>query len=188
MRRLFGIRSFTTKGAASVQRQHFVCKIFHKGNCTNIPQSIWHRFWLRLKLKLRKWDLYAFKSHFLNQDSKKQKHFQCKYSIFRKKQFSFHRTVRHKVPISLNFLRQILHSVGCVFRIFQNWCFWEHFNPLSANLTKSSNKLKQFVCNLLTNCLSVFGHFVGLALKGLSDRGTKKKHFFLLYRSSITIE
>ena len=27
--------------------------------------------------------------------------------------------------------------------------------------------LKQFVCNLLTNCLSVFDHFVGLVLKGL---------------------
>ena len=28
--------------------------------------------------------------------------------------------------------------------------------------------LKQFVGNLPTNCLSVFDHFVGLALKGLS--------------------
>ena len=41
------------------------------------------------------------------------------------------------------------------------------FNPLSAKLTKRPNKLKQFVGNLPTNCLSVFGHFVGLALKGL---------------------
>ena len=40
-------------------------------------------------------------------------------------------------------------------------------NPLSANFTKWSNTLKQFVGNLPTNCLSVFGHFVGLALKGL---------------------
>ena len=39
-------------------------------------------------------------------------------------------------------------------------------NPLSANLTKWSNTLKQFVGNLPTNCLSVFGHFVGLGLKG----------------------
>ena len=38
-------------------------------------------------------------------------------------------------------------------------------NPLNANLTKWSNTLKQFVGNLATNCLSVFGHFVGLALK-----------------------
>ena len=35
-------------------------------------------------------------------------------------------------------------------------------NPLSANPTKWSNTLKQFV-----GLLSVFDHFVGLALKGL---------------------
>ena len=40
-------------------------------------------------------------------------------------------------------------------------------NPLSANPTKWSNTLKQFVGKLPTNCLSVFGHFMGLALKGL---------------------
>ena len=45
-----------------------------------------------------------------------------------------------------------------------------HFSgikPLSANFTKCSNTLKQFVCNLPTNCLSVFDDFVGLALKEL---------------------
>ena len=35
------------------------------------------------------------------------------------------------------------------------------FNPLSANPTKWSNTLKQL---LPTNCLSVFEHFLGLAL------------------------
>ena len=40
-------------------------------------------------------------------------------------------------------------------------------NPLSANFTKWSNRLKQFVGKLQTNCFGVFGHFVGLALKGL---------------------
>ena len=35
-------------------------------------------------------------------------------------------------------------------------------NPLSTNPIKWSNTLKP------TNCLSVFDHFVGLALKGLS--------------------
>ena len=40
-------------------------------------------------------------------------------------------------------------------------------NALSANPTKWSNTLKQFVGKLSTNCLSVFGHVVGLALKGL---------------------
>ena len=42
------------------------------------------------------------------------------------------------------------------------------FNPLSANPTKWSNTLKQFVGNLSTNYLSVFDHFVKLALKGLT--------------------
>ena len=41
------------------------------------------------------------------------------------------------------------------------------FNPLSANPTKWSNTLKQFVGNLPTNCLSVFDHFVKLVLKVL---------------------
>ena len=43
------------------------------------------------------------------------------------------------------------------------------FNPLSANPTKWSNTLKQFVGNLPTNCLSVLDHLVGLAFKGPSD-------------------
>ena len=42
-------------------------------------------------------------------------------------------------------------------------------NPLSANPTKWSNTLKQFPYNLPTNCLSVFDHFMGLVLKGLSE-------------------
>ena len=43
-------------------------------------------------------------------------------------------------------------------------CF---FNPLSANPEKWSNTLKQIVGNLPTICLSVFDHFMNLALKGL---------------------
>ena len=39
--------------------------------------------------------------------------------------------------------------------------------PLSANPAKWLNTLKQFVGKLSTNCLSVYDHFVGLALKGL---------------------
>ena len=42
-------------------------------------------------------------------------------------------------------------------------------NPLSANHTKWSNTLKQFVDNLPTKCLSVFDYFVKLALKALSN-------------------
>ena len=40
-------------------------------------------------------------------------------------------------------------------------------NPLSANPTNWSNTRKQFVSNLPTNSLSVFGHFVILTLKRL---------------------
>ena len=46
--------------------------------------------------------------------------------------------------------------------------FFNLFNPLCANFTKWSNIFKQFVGKLLTNCLSVFDHFMGLVLKGLS--------------------
>ena len=42
---------------------------------------------------------------------------------------------------------------------FRNICL----NPLSANLTKWSNTLKQFLGKLPANCLGVFDHFVGLA-------------------------
>ena len=38
-------------------------------------------------------------------------------------------------------------------------------NPLSANFTKWLNNFKQFVGNLPMNRLSVFDHFVKLALK-----------------------
>ena len=44
----------------------------------------------------------------------------------------------------------------------------EWVNPLSANPEKWSNTLKQIVGNLPTNCLSVFDHFMNLALKGLN--------------------
>ena len=47
-------------------------------------------------------------------------------------------------------------------------------NALSANFTKWSSTLKQFVGKLPTNCLSVFDHFVGLALKGLKRLGNYK--------------
>ena len=40
------------------------------------------------------------------------------------------------------------------------------FNPLSVSPIKWLNTIKHFVGNLLTNCLSLFDHFVGVALKG----------------------
>ena len=47
-------------------------------------------------------------------------------------------------------------------------CTFTFINALSANPTKRSNTLKQFVDKLPTSCLSWFDHFVGLSLKGLS--------------------
>ena len=52
-----------------------------------------------------------------------------------------------------------------------------NINPLSANFTKRSNTLKQFVGKLQTNCLSVFDHFVGLALKGLKVNSATELFF-----------
>ena len=43
---------------------------------------------------------------------------------------------------------------------------YESVDSLSANPTKWLNRLKQFARNLPANCLNVFDHFVGLALKG----------------------
>ena len=48
------------------------------------------------------------------------------------------------------------------------------FKPLNANITKWSNTLKQFVGKSPTNYLSVFDHFVGLALKGLINLFSKE--------------
>ena len=59
----------------------------------------------------------------------------------------------------------------------------EYISTLSANPTKWSNTLKQFVGKLPTNCLSVFGHFVKLTLKGLASNlvfSTVKYLFILL--------
>ena len=62
---------------------------------------------------------------------------------------------------SVRFVRKVI-KLGLIVRAA--------VNPLSANPTKWSNRLKQFVGNMPTNCLSVFDHFVGLALKGLRHR------------------
>ena len=65
-----------------------------------------------------------------------------------------------------NLARDSVHSPTHATRLNNN-C--KLFDPLSAKLTKWPNTLKQFLGNLPTNCLSVFGHFMGLALKGLMD-------------------
>ena len=81
-----------------------------------------------------------------------------------------------KISVSLYLfnISVLLRFVGLVF-CFILYCYcirsWQRFavvfllNPLSANPTKWSNLRK-----LPTNCLSVFDHFVGLALKELNLR------------------
>ena len=62
-------------------------------------------------------------------------------------------------------------------------------NPLCANPTKWSNTLKQFVDKLPTNCLSVFGHFVILALNGLKQvfLGKNKKVEKILEKKTLKL-
>ena len=60
------------------------------------------------------------------------------------------------------------------------------FNPLIANFTKWSNTLKQFVGKLPTNCLSVYAHFVGLALKGLTYAASMFQYISILWNKRIS--
>ena len=59
-------------------------------------------------------------------------------------------------------------------------------NPLSTNLSKLSNTLKQFVEKLPTNCLSMFDYFVGLALKGLMQMKLILTNLYLKPKSTWT--
>ena len=68
---------------------------------------------------------------------------------------------------------------GIIFGL-KSICRIRNVNPLIINPTKWSNTLKQFVRNLPANCLSVFDHFVGLALKGL-------KYLICLFNLGATI-
>ena len=61
-------------------------------------------------------------------------------------------------------------------------------SPLSTNFRKWSNALKQFVGKLPTNCLSVFGHFVGLALKGLKYSMSSMNHHLFSQKIRINLE
>ena len=52
------------------------------------------------------------------------------------------------------------------------------FNPLSSNPEKWSNTFKQIVGKMPTICLSVFDHFMNLALKGLIAMNPLKILFY----------
>ena len=73
--------------------------------------------------------------------------------------------------LKANFVVDIFLRILNNFQNIDN-IFWKlhvfKINPLSASFTKWSITLKQFVDKLPTNCLSVFDHFVGFALKGLT--------------------
>ena len=71
---------------------------------------------------------------------------------------SFLKVFRKK---SINYVSQLFSGIGSI-------------NHLNANPTKWSNPLKQFVGNFPSNCLSVFDHFVKLALKGLKKEWIKE--------------
>ena len=53
-------------------------------------------------------------------------------------------------------------------------------NPLSANITKWSSTLKQFVGKFPTDCLSVLDYFVGLALIGLTAAQKCARDFYFI--------
>ena len=60
----------------------------------------------------------------------------------------------------------------------------ESWHSLTQNATKWPSTLKQFIGNLPTNCLSLFDHFVKLALKGSNffalSHGEKKKLYLII--------
>ena len=71
-------------------------------------------------------------------------------------------SVRKMYFVKISLSLRIQHCLG----ILQ-----EFIISLSANPTKWPNKLKQFVGNLPTNCLSVFDHFVNSAFKVILSDG-----------------
>ena len=54
--------------------------------------------------------------------------------------------------------------------------------PFKRQIKKWPNTLKQFVAKLSTNCLTVLGHFVGLALKGFRQNFKAFKKIYLLVK------
>ena len=66
-------------------------------------------------------------------------------------------------------IKNQLKEMGSTKIIMTLYVRWKKLNPLNTKFTKWPNTLKQFVGKLPTNCLSVFGHFVGLAFKGLKN-------------------
>ena len=72
---------------------------------------------------------------------------------------------RNYFKIKIALLVIIIMILVSSFNVFHSTLL---FNLLIANPTKWSNTLKQSIGKLLTNCLSVFDHFVKLTLRGLT--------------------
>ena len=86
----------------------------------------------------------------------------CFYILFR---VSYWTHWGHSDANRSNLISDIIYLV-----MFIKIRFINFINPLSANSTKWSNTLKQFVGNLPTNWLSVFDNFVELVLKELRQK------------------
>ena len=78
----------------------------------------------------------------------------------------YHRPISHQCFLYYQGLKQVYSMATESCQKSTMTSFAKIVNPLSANITKWSNVLKQFVGKLPTNCLSVFDHFVGSTLKG----------------------
>ena len=91
-----------------------------------------------------------------------------------------------KISLTENFIFCAVYGNSSKVSFWRLLVCLNSFDPLSANPSKWSNILKQFVGNLPTNCLSVFDHFAGLALKGLRLLLTlykNNKYFSVQYNS-----
>ena len=90
--------------------------------------------------------------------------------------------IHNKKIIIIHFAQKNVHSVQGQSSVFH---YLMAFNSLSTNPTKWPNTLKQFVGSLPTNCLSVFDHFMNLAVKGLSSSQSHICYSLLDTRSNI---
>ena len=98
----------------------------------------------------------------------------------------------HSGPRQTSMIKLFVKLVNILLAV-NYFCRKCHFNPLSANPTKWSNTLRQFASKLPTRCLSVFDHFVKLALKGLSiwqgpECAFEKEHAKAVFVSNLIIK
>ena len=71
------------------------------------------------------------------------------------------------IPKKIVYKGSLIQIWGIETKFVERRIGYSSTNPVNVNITKWSNTLQQFG-KLPTNCLSVFDHFVGLLLKGLS--------------------